>query len=565
MKKALLLTGLALLALVQLSVYWSGHLYRTAVDKLSDPGERIRVLERAAGFFPWDSLIYFELGKASFEQGSEALENVAARDAAFRRSVEDFLRSLRLDPGSVAAHFHFAQTLQYMSFLQLATPFRALDEYRNAAALTGHNSQIFFEVGRLLFSRWESLSPSEREFTRDVLKKTLAGKDRDKLLSILEVWYLHAQDPAVIEAILPEDSAMIRDYAGFLGEKGLPIESRHRALAKAEFLDFEKAKRDLEQGEREYEYFQSEEAPARFASCLSALKSVAFYQTLAGETLIDPAEFADVRKTATLFLAKAQIDRTRTLDDPDGLIASYLALEDQPAALGEFEKFLRDRGLLDDQGELAGLTKNLDVFALRLTLDFKQNRYRDITRTSERLQGSVMIIPDSAKPAFVRVLRLVGDSYLKLDYIYEAERHFRRALEMDPSSLETLLRLLSCYERLNDEKQAGGVRKAIDALLTPADIDLEGRAVRKGESSAILLVCEGLPESCRVEFETRGTGDRPLLTAVFDDKVVWEGYAEGGGFDFELTPRPGANTLTITAVNEGVALLRLVRAPRETR
>ncbi len=563
MKKALLLTGLALLALVQMSAYWSEHLYNTAVNKLSDPGDRIRVLERAAGFFPWNGRIYFELGKASFEQGSEALENAAVRDAAFRKSVGSFLKSLRYDPGSVAAHFHFAQTLQYMGFLQLPTPYRAFDEYRNAAALTGHNSQIFFEVGRLLFSRWESLSPSEKDFTRDILKKTLAGKDREKLMSILEVWYLHAQDPAVIEAIMPDDPAMIRAYAAFLGEKGLPLESRHRALAKAELLDFEKAKRDLEQGEREYEYFQSEEAPGRFASCLAALKSVVFYQALSGESLIDPAEFAGVRKAATLLLVKAQIDRTRTLDDPDGLIASYLDMEDQTAALGEFEKFLRDRGLLENPGEVAGLAKDLDVLALRLTLDFKQNRYRDITRTSEQLRGSVLIIPDSAKPAYVRILRLVGDSYLKLDYIYEAERHFRRALEMDPASLETLLRLLSCYERLNDDRQAREVRKAVEALLTPSDIDLEGRLVRKGETSAIRLVSEGGPETCRLEFEMRGADRRPLLTAVYNDKVVWEGYAEDGGFDCAVTSRPGANTLAVTAVNEGVALLRLVRAPRE--
>ena len=83
--------------------------------------------------FPWNDLVAFELGKAYFERGAEALGDPAARDRSFGQAVEAFLRSLRLDPGRAAVHFHLAQTLLYMSYLSLPAPVPYFEEYKRAA------------------------------------------------------------------------------------------------------------------------------------------------------------------------------------------------------------------------------------------------------------------------------------------------------------------------------------------------------------------------------------------------------------------------------------------------
>ncbi len=559
MKKFIALAALAVLALLEAALFWNAHLRLAAGDQVADPAAR--VLERASRVYPWDDRVEAALGTAYFEAGSDTLGETAVRDRAFSRSLEHFLRSLRLNPGAAAVHFGLAQTLQFMNYVSLPTPLPFFDEYKKAASLTGHNSQIFFEVGKVLLSRWESLQPAEKDFTLDILKKSLASKDAEKLAALLEVWALHGQDGSVIERILPEDAPFYRAYARFLGERSLAIAARLKALAVAESLEFARAKAELDQVLRGYGEDQGEDAASRLAACAGTFDAVRFYQDLCGAALIDPADYAQTRKTAYRLLAEDAIDRTRSLADPKGYIARYLDLEDDPQAVGDFEKFVRERGLVEAEDAGAARSTDINALAFELVLDFKQSRFKDITRAGALLERSALIIPEGARLSYVRILQLVGDSYLKLDYLYEAERIYRKALEAGPPDLVTLLRLEKCYGRLNDEKKAAEVRRAAAAILTPPDFDAGRRTVDMGATAEFTLVCDGLPSSFRVEFESTLPGRQPLLTAVLNGRVVAEGYAPDGFLAFSATPLTGANILQVTAVNGPATLVRIARTP----
>jgi hypothetical protein len=556
MKKAVLVLALAALAVIQSAVYWNIHLLYRAKDGAAGAREKVRVLELAARVYPWNDDVDFELGKAAFEKAAESLGTAPVRDAALAASVRHFSRALRLNPGSAAGHVHLAQSLQYMSYLGLPVPAAYFDEYKKAASLTGHNNQVYAEVGKVLLAGWESLRPEEKSFTLEILKKTLAGKNEARLLEILEIWCLHGRDYAAIEQVLPEDPGTLRDYAGFLGDKGLSLEVRQRALARAELLEFSNARNELDQGQRKFEYLETEEAAARGSSCLKRLGSIVFYQDLTGEELISPREYAQVRKAAYLLLAKAQIEQTRTLADPDGFLAAYLTLEDQPLAVGEFEKFLTERGLLGKDKDASSRPTDLRVLALELELDFKQNRYRDITRTGELLEKSPLIIAEAGRAFYGRVLGLVGDSYMKLDYLYEAEKSYLKALFAGRDGLDDLFRLERCYARLNDETKLARIRGRIGALLTPPAMGMERRPLRKGKPIEVLLVCEGRPQTLTVTFENPTPGGRPLLRALFAGRVVYEGYAEGGALTIPVTPAPGVNTLVLESASGPVSLIR---------
>lgn len=206
-KKIALLVALTALALAEISVSWNAALYSKGKALVADPEGRVRAFRRANAVYPWNDLVHFELGKVYFEQGAEALADPAARDALFGLAVDSFLRSLRLDPGAPAAHFHLAQTLLYMSYLSLPAPLPYFEEYKRAAELTGHNSQIYFEVGQVLLSRWETLAAGEKDFALDILRKSLAGKDETRLLALLETWNLHVRDYGLVDRILPDDAA----------------------------------------------------------------------------------------------------------------------------------------------------------------------------------------------------------------------------------------------------------------------------------------------------------------------------------------------------------------------
>lgn len=563
MKKLAMLAALALLAVLQAAVAWNAHLLAAAQAGPAGPGEAVRTLNLANRVYPWNDLVHLELGRALFEQAAETLGEPGVRDDALLRSSKAFMTALRLNPGSAAAHFHFAQTLLYMNYLSLPVPIPPFEGYKRAAVLTGHNTQIFFEVGRVLLARWEELSAEEKDFTLDILGKAMAGRSEDRLSALLEAWGLGAErDPAVIERILPEDPSLLRSYARFLGERTSRLDSRYGALAKAEHLEFLKAKDDLARAERAIDYFQGAEAATRLRSALRALDSVRFYQSLAAIELIDPGEFETVRKTVLRLLVQDRIDRTRSLDDPDGMLARYLDLEDRIPALGEFEAFIRERGLLGEGGLAAGGIGDLRVLAFRMALDFKQNRYRDIVRAGDVLAASYLVIPDSGRPDYVRVLGLIGESCLKLDYVYEAENHFRKALEIAPGDLGVLLGIERCYERLNDGPKAAAVRRTIEDLLTPRRLDLDRLPPGKGRAFSVDLVLDGRPELIRIEFETPRMEAVTLITAVFNGRVAWEGRLEDGAVSFPAATRTGPNSLRIEILGGPVRPMRITRETR---
>ncbi len=564
MKKLATLIALALLAVLQAAVAWNAHLLAVAQEGRRGPGEAVRTLKLANRVYPWNDLVHLELGRALFEQAAETLGDPGARDEALLRSSKAFMTALRLNPGSAAGHFHFAQTLLYMNYLSLPVPMPPFEGYKRAAALTGHNTQIFFEVGRVLLARWEELSAEEKDFTLGILEKAMSGRSEDRLSVLLEAWGLGAErDPAVIERILPEDPSLFRSYARFLGERSTRLAARHGALAKAEHLEFLKAKDDLARAERAIDYFQGEEAETRLRSGLRALDSVLFYQSLAGIELIDQGEFETVRKTVLRLLVQDRIDRTRSLDDPDGMLDRYLDLEDRIPVLGEFEAFLRERGLPGEGGLAAGGIGDLRVLAFRTALDFKQNRYRDIVRAGDALASSYLVVPDSGRPDYVRVLVLIGESCLKLDFVYEAENHFRKALEIAPGDLGALLGIERCYERLNDGPKAAAVRRTIEGLLAPRRLDLDLPPVGKGRAFSVDLVLDGRPQLIRIEFEGPRPEAVPLITAVFNGRVAWEGRLEEGAVTFRTAARTGSNALRVEVLGGPVRPVRITRETNE--
>jgi len=561
MKKILTLAALGLIGLAAVCLYWNAHLYYRAKDTIENPAERVRLLEKANTFFPWNDLVHFELGKAFFELGTENLGEVGRRDADFRKGLQSFERSLRLSPGSLQAHFQMAQSLLYMTYLSLPVPVGYFEEYKKAALLTGHNSPIFYEVGKVLFSRWPELSAAEKDFTLDILKKLLAQKNQEKLLTFLRIWDLNVKDYAALDRILPEDPAVDRAYAGFLGERGLSLEERQKALSRAEHLEYLKAKNESEQGQRAFDYFQVGEAAGHFSACLDILKNIRFYQTLTGRPLIDRKEYEDLRRSVYLSLAKCKIEETRKLEDAEPEIDAYLSLENQVAALGEFEIFLKERGVLSVEPALN--VKSLKQMAFRLSLAFKQNRYRDITGVGASLERSLLIVPDDMKADLVEVLVVVGDAYQKLDYIYESEKSYTKALDIDPRNLDALRKLRKCYERLNDAEKAKAAEERVQRVLSPREQLFERLFLGKGQAQPFALALEAGKITLNLAFSNEEAVPDALVSLDFNGLVIWEGYAGAGGLTLSVDAVTGPNTLVLRAVSGPVTPVSLTWAPAQ--
>ncbi|NIO47843.1 MAG: hypothetical protein GTN73_00165 [Candidatus Aminicenantes bacterium] len=555
LKKALALAVVIVIFIVDFSIYWNQHLlYRQQM--IEEVDKRIKTLEKANKFYSLNDLVYYEMGKACFDLGIQTLEeDVGVSTYYLQESVQNFERSLRLNPTSRFCHFYYAQSLFFMSYLVPSFNKSSYEMYKKAALLAGHNSQIFYEVGKVFLSQWPKLSDENRKFTIDTLKKIISGADTTKLQTLMNIWEMSIRDYEVMEKILPEDPHIYRMYAKFLGEKSLSLEERQKVLAKAEYLEVEKAKSDYKSGDNELIYLRVRKASKYFTSCLNRLERIRFYQSLTASHPIQPSESNELKKQACLKLAKCHLKEGGELNEVEETLRTYLELEESTASVGELESYLRRLALIGTK--LEDSLDNLDRLSFHILLYFKQNRYGDIINVGNLLQESYVLVPEFMKDDYVEVLQLVGNSYQKVDSLYDATKIYNASLDVDPKNLDALLNLRLCYERMNRDEEIRKINNRIENLLVPRHIKLNNFLINKGQSFSRRLNLDGSKMTLSLHLKDTEEEIIPLISVFFNKRVIWEDYLRNEIISIPLEPKIGENLLTISPVNRSVNITDL--------
>ena len=515
-----LISILSVVGIVEIFIYWNSHVYYRA-KKQEDVAKKIRILDRALPFFPSNDLVYYERGKANLDKAVSDIQEEGFDNASLQKSIQSFEKSIKINPASQFSHFFLGQSLLYQSFLYSSLPsdLSTFEEFKKSAILAGNNSQIFYEVGKIFLSRWSQISDEDRTFTIDILRKVLSKKEIEKLHIVLHIWETNVKNYEVMNALLPEDADIYREYADFLGERSLSLEERHRILALAEYMDFESASYEHSLGANNLFYSQVNQAWDHFQSCLKILQRIKFYQGLTQQNLIDQSEFRRLLKSTYFNLAKSILGKGGGLKEANESLRKFLSIEDKVASLNDLETFLIYLGVIDE--ELATNFKDLDQLSFQLLLYFKQNRYRDIVRVGNLLQQSFVVVPQTQKERYVETMQIIGDAYQRVNQLYDASEFYIKALEADPDNLQTLLRARQNYERLGEDVQVTGINSTIEELLSPNQIDLRAEVpIKKGQEYTRSIVLEGRDILLQLQFQNDWENHPPLVFIEFNDHVV---------------------------------------------
>lgn len=524
--------------------------------RTSNTEREIGILESGLNIIPWNDRLYHELGQAYFRSGVGRLQDAARRDSDFRISHRYYLRALTLNPLSADAHFDFAQALQYMSYFDLDISENPLEEYKKAAKLSGTNPQIYAETGKVMFGRWATLSAEDRDYAQDVVRTVLLGlPSAEDVETFLGLWELNIKDPAVLDKILPQNAAVYRQAARFLGELSLSRDERIRFLSRAEVLDFRSARDELAAGQRAMGGFKLDEARAHFLESRAALGRIVFAQNLIGKDLIDRLEYRDVMKSVLLGLAKCSLEETRHIDAAIGDLTAYLELEDNSGAIGELEMFLKERNIIEAKTDVN--VQDFNRFLFEVLLGFKQNRFREIIQAGLSLERNLLVIPEAMKSDYVNVLELIGDSYRKLDYLYESNNFYTKALETGGPDVELYLKMRKNYERLNDRDRLTSLEKSIRALLPAAEENLSKVVLTKAAPLTRKLLLDGRKFVLTIVFEAPGPGPLPLISVLYNGQLAWEDYLSQSELKLTLPSEIGRNSFTVAVENRPIRLKKL--------
>jgi hypothetical protein len=552
-KRAGLLLTILIVAAADILIYMNTHLFYQA-QKAEENKKKLGILDEANKIYPLNDQVNYSLGKANLDMGLECLSSPKESELYFRKASEDFRRSIRLNPASSFSHFYFAKSLFNLSLFTDSSDASLLEEYKKAAELADQSTQIFYEVGMTFLSLWSRLSNNERTYTLDMVKKILYRKNKERISALINNWELNVGDFDILERLLPQDADIYRLYANFLGEKAIAIESRQKALAVAESLEFERAKAAYQSGENEAFYYRWAEAEQQFTAYLNRTKRINFYQDLVAQKLVHNSEYIQYTRLSLLGLAKCRLARGKTLSEVEDLLREYLALEDKAASLAELETYLVESRLISDKP--SEKFDDLGMLSFQLLLLHKQNRDSEILNLGRLLQNSFVVVPERKKDDYINVLQIIGDSFQKLDYLYEAIEFYKKALELDPKNLATLVRIRQNYVKLNNDEKIQETNAKIRDIIS-SEIDFKNRSLKKEEVFSQALIFDGQKMDVNL-FLNQEQGVLPLVSVLFNGRVVWENIVESGNISVPVQSRVGKNIIKITSLNRPVSLLKIV-------
>jgi len=547
---------LIILGAVCLLIFASGYYYNLNLDA-DEETQKLKLLEQAESLkWPNDS-VYAEKGKIYFTLAMEKLSRGQEAVDLLERSADSLEKALRLNPFNHRIHLYYAQTLQYLvNFTgNEQTEKKILDEYKKAAYLSGYNQDVLFEVGKALMARWPALSQNDKNYTVGILQEILKGGASGRLDEILDIWELNSRDYEIMYRIIPENSVLLRLYGKFLGERSLSLEERRKVLARAEYLDFIRAKEEYRIGESNLQFMQIEDALKHLQLSRNMLRNIQFYQDFTGDKLIDHEEYRSLWYLSGLYLAKAKIEDGAELKEVEQNILDYVQFETSMQQLDVLISYLQDKNIIERSPEQG--FSDLDKTAFHLKLLFSQNRYRDIIRIGKSLQES-LLVPEEKKSAFINILLLVADSYRKTDYVYNALEIYQKALDLDDSNLEILERLHQNYLWLNREEEAEKIEQTIESFLTDKKIDLSSKKITKGKEFDQRLLLVARPVEFTLFFDRVQNPNPPLVSILFNGRLKWEDYLNSSDVKVLCDADMGMNYLTISPVNSDIVIESVV-------
>ncbi|MCD6193956.1 MAG: hypothetical protein J7L26_10895 [Candidatus Aminicenantes bacterium] len=547
----ILLVGVGILEIL---IYINLRCLALAKEKVSNEAKRLTLLKTAQKIFPLNDGVFLELGRYWTSQAQLPSLSVEEKVNRMRQAAQYFVQAIKLNPGSYQAHFYLAQVGQFLRFWE-KIPFDPIEELKKAAALTTFDEEAYFQVGRNLFALWRELSPPDREMTLKLLGRVISPATPERLTEILPLWEYNGAEKDIIEKLLPLNARMYRLLAEYLGRRGIKHELRLLKLAQAEKMEFDQARRLFFRGIEFIKIGQFKRGEQSFQEAQALLRKIKFYQNLSSEHLIDEKDYWEMTKELSRNLAFLKISKGEELTSVKGELERYLALEDDLDSLEKFIDLLRQR--LKSQSFLKlGPENEFIIFYFETMVAYKKGAYRGVI---DKIPNKISIIRENQTkfPEEVAELwRITAESYLKLDYLYDALTYFEKAREIKPEDLKILLGLRKAYERLNREDKWAEISSLIKKIIQIRSERFKPVLLSPQEPRVFNLLAAEPTINLKITFDFE-TSYRPLVAISLNSRVIKEVFLTTPEIEVASPAQVGENKLEITPLNIKIKCLAL--------
>lgn len=543
-----------LIIVLEIILYLNLRWLSLAREEIVNDQVRLKTLNRAQKLLPLNDEVHLELGKWWLIQAQRPQVSYEDRVEGLRKAMNYLVQAIRLNPGSYQAHFYLAQVGQILRFEQ-EIAFNPIEEFKKAASLTTYNEGVYYQAGRILFSLWKELSAGDKDLTLQLLANVITPNNPERLEEILPIWEYNGGSEEVLNRILPRDARMYRVVADYLARRGIKHKLRLIKLAQAEKMEFDRARRLYYQALNLAKLSKFKRAEQAFKEAHGLFQRIRFYQTLIDEKLIEEEDYANLVRELKRNIAFLRLSRGEDLSSVRTFLQSYVSDENDVTALEDFIEYLHQRMTI--QGSRISSEENFLMFYFEALIDYKKGAYSQLI---EKIRTQEIFLQDNTEnfPEEVADLwQMMAESYLNLDFVYDALEYYERALVVKPKDIPILLGLTRVYERLNREDKREEVNLLISQIIKEREENFKPVNLLPGKVNNFQVVASGTSGYLKIVFELAESKIKPLVGIAVNNRVISEGFMEVPEIELEANFKVGSNQVEITSYNMGIRCLKI--------
>lgn len=371
--------------------------------------ERNLYLKWSARLMPLDSDSILEYGAAMLAGSVRSLDQ-----QLIERSIACLKGVINRNMLQYYAHQYLGQALFYQGYPQSPHFEEALVAFKRAVFLRGQDPLVSLDTLRLLLSLWPLLEENDRQFTRDLFRKTVPAIQPPDARSLLELWSLYAKDMALLKFGLKDRPRYFKEAAEALTAREISMKDRQVLLAhyEAYWLGYSRER---------YRYILNQrlDREKELKSLLRRLEDrIKGYHRMAADVQFDQTAYRTLRRHLYLEVMEFLMGshgvpkEQESREELKGLIVDYsrsLPLKDELHAL---YRLLEKGGIFD--------SRDLWSRHLQFFIYFKMEDYDRLIKEIEALCSTLPFIRREQVDDYVSISLLLADAYIKGNRFDEA-------------------------------------------------------------------------------------------------------------------------------------------------
>jgi len=480
--------------------------------------------------FPIDARPPCEYGLVLLKKQQQSPGNASAD---LKTGIDHLKRSLHTNMLYYQAHFYLGNAYLYENIKDPTRLDQAMEAFKRAARIRGHNTRLSMDVMNLLLSMWPFLREEDKTFCTGLLDKALKKLKPENFDSLLETWGLYSMDVNFFKDVLKKRPEFYRAAAEKMLRQNIHLEARQEFLSG---FAADKLSRFL----RQYQAYVTEPQPR----LLQRLKQLFRHLTTEPSFhyyLLKPGKKFN-RKNYFEFKKRLNLHILQLLFSQEGwqkdlklrselrtFILSYINDISSIDQLESFYEFLVQKKYFDLSASA------LRIFYIDQLMKFKSAQYDTVISETENLRKSLSYVKKEHLEDYSNILLLLTDVYISSDLLFQALEVVNEIEISDANLTDVYWRKMQIEdvigpEEEKDEKITEQENRQYELIRGSRQIELNSPSIEK----TVYLIDKNSIEIQLSDTLKNKIGTFRLLQVFINGRLLYEAYPGQLTFPIEI-------------------------------